>query len=107
MTTQRTVQPLIQAAEQYRLLAGMNNAEYSRFIGISESLWYKFKAGKRTPSKGIIVQLSNLNAVCNKIAHQVAPELFWNTAETPQKEQGRFRSAFQVVRGWWQSMRGT
>ena len=88
------------------MLAGMNNAEYSRFIGISESLWYKFKAGKRTPSKGIIVQLSNLNAVCNKIAHQVAPELFWNTAETTQDEQGALRSIWQAVCVRWRAMRG-
>ena len=88
------------------MLVGMNNAEYSRFIGISESLWYKFKAGKRTPSKGIIVQLSNLNAVCNKIAHQVAPELFWDTAEAHQDDRGGRHSFRETVRAWWQRMRG-
>ena len=80
--------PLIQAAEQYRLLADMNNAEFAKVIGISDSLWYKIKAGERNPSKDVITSLSNLNVVCEKIARQLSQE----PCQTPQDRQGSLYS---------------
>ena len=80
------------------MLAGMNNAEYSRFIGISESLWYKFKAGKRTPSKAVIIRLSKLNAVCEKIARGLPQK----PHVTHQERQGVHHSFRSRVLSWWQ-----
>lgn len=80
--------PLIQAAEQYRLLSGMNNAEFSRVLGISDSLWYKIKASERNLSKDVITKLSNLNVVCEKIARQLSQE----PCQTAQNQRGWLRS---------------
>jgi len=98
---------LIDNAEIWRKANDYTVAEFAKRLGIHESLWYKVRLGSRQPSIALIVKLSQLSESMHRLAEYVAPSYVQQKPpETPQKEQGRFRSAFQVVRGWWQSMRG-